>query len=129
MSIAWACFLNVYLLSTGNPCYMLVKCWCFITIMITKRALCRLARRYVPEKTVECVNLCMACRVCRRIMSSVIKYGKDCPYDVNRWRTLCLKKTVQNCFCQNFVKFPPSNRISYLLLNCDTPVLPEFSSK
>ena len=21
--------------------------------------------------------------------------------------TLCLKKTVQNCFCQNFVKFPP----------------------
>jgi len=21
--------------------------------------------------------------------------------------TPCLKKTVQNCFCQNFVKFPP----------------------
>ena len=39
--------------------------------------------------------------------SSVYQYLQYQCWSVDADCTPCLKKTVQNCFCQNFVKFPP----------------------
>jgi len=44
----------------------------------------------------------------------IVSFSKDlwswpwrCDLDIWTWPTPCLKKKLQNCFCQNFVKFPP----------------------
>ena len=44
----------------------------------------------------------MVTHICIELGSSVLHMTR-----VLLHITQCLKKTVQNCFCQNFVKFPP----------------------
>ena len=57
----------------------------------------------------ELYNWAMVCDWLFRITKTVLIKLRwwQLLYAVWWWNTLCLKKTVQNCFCQNFVKFPP----------------------